>query len=163
MAFFNAAALVLHRNENFVLVRENRSAKAGFYNLPAGTLEVHEDIISCVLREAREETGILDLRLEAFVGVYEIVTDDGNNILLSVFAGSADPSASLGSVQHSDVREFSYRDLLELDRSGQLRSPVVAQAVSDFRDGQRFPLSAVRTWKLRRLDSVTVDKPSVVG
>lgn len=155
MSYFNACATVLRCSEKFVLVRETRSAKAGLYNLPAGTLEVHEDVFSCARREAREETGA-DVRLEHFMGLYEMVVSRASNILLLVFSGSVDPSAPLGSDEHREVRAFSYDEILALNTSGKLRSPVVMRAITDFRQGRQLPLSAIRTWKVQELDAVTV-------
>jgi 8-oxo-dGTP pyrophosphatase MutT (NUDIX family) len=50
--------------------RRSTRRQVGFYNLPAGTLEVHEDFTECITREAKEETGA-DITLEHFVGVYQ--------------------------------------------------------------------------------------------
>jgi 8-oxo-dGTP pyrophosphatase MutT (NUDIX family) len=39
--------------------------------VPAGTIEPHEDKQNAALREAEEETGLRDLRVERFLGSYE--------------------------------------------------------------------------------------------
>ncbi len=41
----------------------------GWWGLPGGVLELDEDLATCAIREAREETG-LDVRLTGLVGVY---------------------------------------------------------------------------------------------
>lgn len=80
MPFFTGAGLVLRQADKYVLVQEVRHEKSGFFNLPAGTLEVGEDFIQCIQREAKEETGA-DVALEHFLGVYQTVIATGSNVV----------------------------------------------------------------------------------
>jgi 8-oxo-dGTP pyrophosphatase MutT (NUDIX family) len=129
----------------------------GPFNLPAGTSNINEDFLQCIMREAREETGV-KVTVEHFVGMYQTVIASGSNVVFAVFAGSVPEDTTLYSEEHEIIQAFSYEEIEQLDKAGQLRSPVVLQAITDYRGGQRLPLSAVKSWHVETLDSVTVEK-----
>jgi len=155
MGFFIGCGVILAQGDKYILVQETRYAKKDFYNLPAGTLELNEDILACVIRETREETGA-DVSLEHFVGLYQTVLANDSNILFFVFAGSVDASANFRSNEHSVIEALSYEEIVAHDKAGKLRSPIVLKCISDYRAGQKFPLSAVQALYADALDSITV-------
>jgi len=157
MSFFIGCGIVLEQAGKYVLVEEVRHEKAGFLNLPAGTLHVTEDLLQCVTREAREETGA-EVAVEHLVGIYQTVTATGDNVVFTVFAGSCAPDTHFHSEEHKVIQTFSYEEIEQLDRAGKLRSPIVLQAITDHRGGQQLPLSAVQSWHVETLASITVDK-----
>lgn len=157
MSFYIGVGLVLVQSDRYVLVQEVRNEKKGLYNLPAGTLDSGEDLVTCVMRETREETGV-SISLEHFVGIYQTVLANGNNILFSVFAASIDPSITFHSEEHTVVQAMTYDEIVTFDRTGKLRAPTVLKAITDYKDGQRLPLSIVQSWHLENLSAITVDK-----
>lgn len=157
MGFFIGCGIVLKQGDKYVLIEEVRGDKAGFYNLPAGTLEVHEDFVECIAREAKEETGA-DITLEHFIGIYQTVIAGGSNVVFAVFAGSVADDATFQSDEHSVIQALSYDEIVQLDKSGHLRAPTVLKAISDYRNDQRFPLEAVQAWHIETLNSITVEK-----
>ncbi len=157
MGFFIGCGIVLRQGDKYVLIKEVRHEKAGFYNLPAGTVEIDEDLISCITREAKEETGA-DITLEHFVGLYQTVIASGSNVLFVVFAGSVAESATFQSDEHSVIQAFSYEQIATLDREGQLRAPSVLKAIDDYRAGQKLPLTAIQSWQVDTLHAITVEK-----
>lgn len=157
MAFFTGAGIVLTRADKYVLIQEVRHEKIGFFNLPAGTLEVDEDFIQCILREAKEETGA-DVELQHFLGVYQTVIGSGGNVVFLVFAGSTAEAAVFASDEHTVIKAFTYEEVLELDTQGKLRSPIVLKAIQDHRDGKVFSLEVVQAWHVDALTSITVGK-----
>lgn len=157
MGFFIGCGIVLKQGDKYVLIEEVRGNKAGFYNLPAGTLEVHEDFTECIAREAKEETGA-DITLEHFVGIYQTVIATGSNVVFAVYAGSVADDTTFQSEEHKVIQTLSYEEIVELDDAGKLRAPTVLKAISDYRNGQRFPLSAVQVWRIEKLNSITVEK-----
>jgi len=157
MGFFIGCGIVLKQSDKYVLIEEVRGDKAGFYNLPAGTLEVHEDFIECITREAKEETGA-DITLEHFVGMYQTVIASGSNVVFVVFAGSAAEGAMFQSDEHSVIRALSYEEIIELDKAGKLRAPTVLKAIDDYRNGQKLPLDTIQAWHIHTLSSITVEK-----
>jgi len=157
MGFYIGVGLVLVQGDRYVLVQEVRNEKKDLYNLPAGTLDSDEDLMACVVRETSEETGV-SISLEHFVGIYQTVLANGNNILFSVFAASIAPDAMFHSEEHTVVKALTYDEITALDKAGKLRAPTVLKAITDYKDGQRLPLSAVQSWHLENLSSITVDK-----
>ena len=157
MAFFIGCGVILQQGEKYVLIQEVRHEKAGFYNLTAGTLELHEDVLQCVIREAKEETGA-DVTLDCFVGVYQTVIASGSNVVFLVFAGSVADDTNFRSDEHKIIKSYSYEELLELNRTAQMRSPIVLKSIQDYRDGQQLPLESVQTWHVDHLPSITVEK-----
>jgi len=157
MGFFTGAGLVLKQADKYVLIQEVRHEKAGFFNLPAGTLEVNEDFIQCIEREAKEETGA-NVELHCFLGVYQTVIASGSNVVFLVFAGETDETASFASDEHTVIKACTYDEVVALDKAGELRSPIVLKAIQDYRDGKVFPLEAVQRWHVDSLSSITVEK-----
>ena len=157
MAFFIGAGVVLTQGDKYVLIKEVRHEKAGYFNLPAGTLEVSEDLVECITREAKEETGA-DVTLEHFLGIYQTVIATGSNVVFSVFAGSVAADATFQSDEHSVIKALSYDEVVALDRIGQLRAPTVIKAIDDYRAGKTLPLAAVQAWHVDGLASITVNK-----
>lgn len=156
MQFYMGCGAVLRQEDKFILVQETLSAKKGFYNLPAGTLEINEDLQSCIIREVREETGITVIP-ESFVGVYQCVLGTGHNIVLFIFAASIGKEETFHSDEHVIIEALSYEDIQAYDSAGKLRSPIVLKAIEDYRDGQRFPPSIVKAWHLD--DLLTIRRP----
>lgn len=157
MAFFTGAGIVLTQADKYVLVQEARHEKAGFFNLPAGTLEVDEDFLQCIEREAKEETGA-DVEVEHFVGIYQTVIASGSNVIFLVFAGKAAEDASFASDEHAVIKAFTYAEVVAMDKAGKLRSPIVLKAIQDYRNDMVFPLEVVQSWHVDALSSITVEK-----
>lgn len=146
---------VLCQGDKFILVQETLLAKKGFYNLPAGTLEIDEDLRTCLIREVQEETGVT-IMPESFVGIYQCVLGNGHNIVLFIFAANIDRELTFHSEEHVVIKALSYDDIVAYDAMGKLRSPIVLKAIEDYRNGQRLPLSAVQAWHLDDLSTIRV-------
>lgn len=157
MAFFIGSGIVLTQGDKYVLIREVRHEKAGYFNLPAGTLEVGEDFMGCILREAKEETGA-DVKLRHFLGVYQTVIGNGSNVVFLVFAGEVAAASTFQSEEHAIIKTFTYDEVLALNKTGNLRSPIVMKAIEDFRANRTFPLETVQAWHVESLSSITVEK-----
>lgn len=54
-----AAAAIIFRGDRLCLVRRRFAPKAGQWTLPAGFVEFDEDVAATVVREVREETGLV--------------------------------------------------------------------------------------------------------
>jgi 8-oxo-dGTP pyrophosphatase MutT (NUDIX family) len=157
MGFFIGSGVILKQKDRYVLVQEVRHEKAGYYNLPAGTLELGEDLLQCAVREVQEETGAM-VTLESFIGLYETVIATGSNVVFAVFSGSIPDEAVLQSEEHKVIKVLSYTAIEALDEAGQLRSPIVLKSISNYQNGQRLPINTVQTWHVETLASITVEK-----
>jgi phosphatase NudJ len=157
MSLYIGVGLVLVQGDRYILVQEVRNEKKNLYNLPAGTLDSDEDLMTCVIRETSEETGV-SIALKYFVGIYQTVLANGNNIIFSVFAASIAQDVTFHSEEHTVVKALAYDEIVALDAAGKLRAPTVLKAITDYRNGQRLHLSAVQSWHLENLSAITVDK-----
>jgi 8-oxo-dGTP pyrophosphatase MutT (NUDIX family) len=59
-----AGAWVFSPTEQLLMIKRN-----GMWDIPKGHLEQGENLEECALREVQEETGILDMSLEAYLGI----------------------------------------------------------------------------------------------
>ncbi len=160
MPFFIGAGLIFTQDDKLILIKgvqEVRNEKAGLYNLPAGTLEVGEDFIECITREAKEETGA-DIALECFVGIYQAVIAIGSNVVFTIFAGSAPSNTVFLSDEHDIIEALTYEEVVGLDKASRLRAPTILKAIDDYHAGQRLPLVAVQSWHITELASIPVEK-----
>lgn len=157
MSFFIGCGILLKQADRYVLIKETRNEKAGFYNIPAGTLELQEDFIECIMRETKEETGV-DPEIECLVGVYQTVIASGSNVVFVIFAGHVGEGALFQSDEHDIIELLSYEEIVALDKAGQLRAPTILKGIDDYRAGQRLPLSTVHTWHIDNLATITVEK-----
>lgn len=150
--------MVLMQGDEYVLVQETRGkAKSGLYNLPGGTLEPHENIIDCVTREVQEEAGVV-VAPEFFVGLYQTVIGDTDNVLFFIFAGQVAQTAVFQSEEHEKIQAYSFDEIVKLNAAGELRAPSVLQSIEDVRKGIRHPLEIVRTHRTDSLASIVVAK-----
>lgn len=157
MGFFIGCGVVLKQGDKYVLIEEVRGAKAGLYNIPAGTLEIDEDFIACISREAKEETGA-DVAIEHFLGIYQTVIGSGSNVVFVIFSGSVAEDATFQSDEHSVIKTLSYNEVLALEEQGALRAPTVIKAIDDEREGRTYPVEVAQSWHIDHLSSITVEK-----
>ncbi len=135
-------ATVVERDGRFLMVKE-ASGDQIVYNQPAGHVEKEETLFRAALRETFEETG-WRVELTGLLGIYHY-TSSANNItyVRHCFIASAlefDDKATLDP----DIIEtmwLSDDDIQQL--AGQLRSPIVLQAIEHYRQGIHFPLSLI--------------------
>lgn len=153
MNFYVGCGAVLCQGDKFILVQETLLAKKGFYNLPAGTLEIDEDLNTCLIREVQEETGVT-ITPESFIGVYQCVLGTGHNIILFIFSANIGNEATFHSEEHVVIKALSYDEIAAYDKEGKLRSPVVLKAIEDYLNGQRLPMSTIQAWHLNDLSTI---------
>ena len=138
-------AAVIERNQNFLLVEEETPNGIAF-NQPAGHLEEGEDLVAAVKREVLEETGW------QFEPVYIVAIQlwrkhpKATSFLRVCFAGqghSHDPKLELdeGIIN----THWLNRDEIIADRS-RLRSPLVLMLVNQYLQGERHPLSLLKSF-----------------
>ncbi len=81
-----AAAVVLTRNDEILLVRRKFEPRSGDWTLPAGFVERDETAEQAAMREAKEETG-LDVRLSGLLQVFGSCETTELPIILIVYCG----------------------------------------------------------------------------
>lgn len=130
-------AAVIERDGRFLMVEEE-TADGIVFNQPAGHLEEGESLVEAVIREALEETAH-DFIPAGIVGLYRWrVPPDGDTYLRCCFHGDA-PARHAERPLDPDIRRALWLDYAELRRAP-LRSPLVLQAIEDYRKGRGYPL-----------------------
>lgn len=137
-------ATVIEDRNRFLLVREIRDGRE-VLNQPAGHVEPGETPLEAAIRETLEETGwrVKPTALISFTTY--TATQNGityYRIALAAKAVAQDAAAKLDP----DIEEAVWLDYEEiLQKAYQLRSPMVLDAINDYRRGQLYPLDILKT------------------
>ncbi|MEH6617109.1 MAG: NUDIX hydrolase [Porticoccus sp.] len=137
-------ATVIERENNFLLVREISEGREVF-NQPAGHVEPGESLVDAAIRETYEETGwrIKPTGVLSF-GTYTSTSNGVTYYRLALTAEAIefDDYATIDS----DIEEavwLNYEEILQ--KHSQLRSPMVLQAIDDYRAKIIYPLDLLKT------------------
>ena len=68
MSNYIKTAVVIKKDNTYLLVQENSERVRGLWNLPQGTVDAGENLEDCAVREVKEETG-LDVQLDKKIAV----------------------------------------------------------------------------------------------
>ena len=139
-------AAIIERDDKFLMVEEMVSNQL-VYNQPAGHLDPDEDLLDAVIRETREETAWL-FEPDALVGIYlwkkpgmPLDDDPDATFLRFAFCGQCSDFRQDQALDNGIERAvWLSRDEL-LQRSDQLRSPLVMRGIDDYLAGRRYPLA----------------------
>jgi 8-oxo-dGTP diphosphatase len=107
-------AVIVHENR-VLLIRRGTPPLLGEWSLPGGVLECGETLREAVVREAREETGLV-IETRDMLGVYERVirAEDGrvryHFVLIDFLCHPSDGELKAGS-DAADVRWFTREEL----------------------------------------------------
>ncbi|MEH6466326.1 MAG: NUDIX hydrolase [Porticoccus sp.] len=137
-------ATVIERENHFLLVREIREGREVF-NQPAGHVEPGESLVDAAIRETYEETAwrIKPTGVLSF-GTYTSTSNGVTYYRLALTAEAIefDDYATIDS----DIEEavwLNYEEILQ--KRSQLRSPLVLQAIDDYRAKIIYPLDLLKT------------------
>jgi ADP-ribose pyrophosphatase YjhB (NUDIX family) len=137
-------AAVIEQQGRFLMVEERNTAGQLVINQPAGHVETGESLINAAIRETLEETAWHFIP-EFLVGIYLWKQPHTCITFLRVcFAGQAthhDPEVTLDDGIEQAIW-LSHENLLE--RSAQLRSPLVLENVNDYLAGERYSLTVLK-------------------
>ncbi|KAA0016251.1 NUDIX hydrolase [Salinicola corii] len=137
-------AVVVERAGRYLMVEEDRGGPFSLFNQPAGHLERGERLIAAAEREVREESA-WQVAITDYLGLYVHQASDG--LIFHSHAFLSLPLAHLGNALDKGIigaHWLTFDEIDDLDRSHQLRSPVVMQRLRDARDGRRYPLDVIR-------------------
>ena len=79
-----AAGVILIENSEVLLVKRKFEPNKGGWTLPAGFVEMDEDISACAVRETKEETN-LDVELTGIFQIYSAFDDPRAMVVLVLF------------------------------------------------------------------------------
>lgn len=137
-------AAVVHHSGKFLLVEEIENNKH-VYNQPAGHLEADENLLAAAKRELFEETG-LTLEPDYLSGIYYFHRPELNLYFLR-FCFVFELEHQLTSKPLDEEIVATHWLNLEQIRlkETQLRSPMVIECIEDYLNGQKIPLSALKS------------------
>lgn len=106
------AGVLIEKDGCLLLLQRAHEPWKGYWNIPAGYVEVDENPIDAVRREALEETG-LDVEIGELIGVYYFDDDPrGNGIMFVYLAKSVSGQLKIDD-EASFARYFSCQDIPE--------------------------------------------------
>ena len=135
------AAVIKNSENKFLMVEENTSDGIKI-NQPAGHLEKNETIVEAVIREVKEETGLVFLPL-SLISVHQLFLNSSSFFRFN-FYGEVDFNSKPFS-NEKQILKISWLDESYLEKKKKmLRSKCVLAAINDFNQGLKMPLSTIK-------------------
>ena len=131
-------AAIAEDNGRFLFVQE-RAARRGVLNQPAGHREAGESLVEAVVRETREVTGRA-FHPDAVTGLYLWQGPAGRTVLRVAFAGRVGERDEAARLDRAIIRTLWIDRAGLAARAAEHRSPLVLLCVDDFLRGARYPL-----------------------
>ncbi|MCK4428946.1 MAG: NUDIX domain-containing protein [Candidatus Aenigmarchaeota archaeon] len=135
-------ANIIEKDNKVLLMQETLEKVRGKWNLPAGRLEMKEDIIACAKREGEEETGF-KLDPIYLVGIYQHHLTLEHNIILFVFKSEIVGGELTVPKDALNVKWFSFDEIEELNKKGLLRLPSILKVIQDYKAGKKIQLDII--------------------
>jgi ADP-ribose pyrophosphatase YjhB (NUDIX family) len=136
-------ANIIEKNNKILLVQETLEKVKGKWNLPAGKLNMKEDIITCAGREGEEETGF-KLKPIYLIGIYQHHLTLERNVIIFVFKSKIVKGKLTIPKDIMSAKWFSFGEIKKLNKEGLLRSSYIWRAIEDYKIGKRISLSFIR-------------------
>tara|TARA_B100001287_G_C22480731_1_gene434201 strand:- start:133 stop:600 length:468 start_codon:yes stop_codon:yes gene_type:complete len=135
------AAVIKNSENKFLMVEENTSDGIKI-NQPAGHLEKNETIVEAVIREVKEETGLVFLPL-SLISVHQFFLNSSSFFRFN-FYGEVDSNSKPFS-NEKQILKITWLDESYLEKKKKmLRSKCVLAAINDFNRGLKIPLSTIK-------------------
>jgi len=135
------AAVIKNSENKFLMVEENTSDGIKI-NQPAGHLEKNETIVEAVIREVKEETGLVFLPL-SLISVHQFFFNSSSFFRFN-FYGEVDSNSKPFS-NEKQILKITWLDESYLEKKKKmLRSKCVLAAINDFNRGLKMPLSTIK-------------------
>jgi len=133
---------IIEKNNRILLMQETLKKVRGKWNLPAGKLNIKEDIISCAKREGREESGFR-IKPLYLVGIYQHHLALGDNVVLFVFKSKILGGKLTIQKEAMDIKWFSFNEIKKLNKKRLLRSSYIWKAIKDYKTDKKIPLNYI--------------------
>ncbi len=142
MAWNVTVAAIIERAGRFLVVEEmDQGFPEAVWNQPAGHVDPGEALLDAVVREVREETGLL-FTPSSFVGVYQLLSRSGRDYCRFCFAGTVPDGTEARAEDPEEILACHWLTRDEI-AAGRPRSSVVLRCIDDYLAGVHLPLWAV--------------------
>lgn len=133
--------------ESFVIVQEAKEHCRGKWSLPTGHAEADENLFTTAIREVKEETN-LDIILDGLVGVYQLRSVTGANVIKVIFKGSK-TSGQLKFPENEilNAKWITFDDFMSLPIT-ELRTEVLRNIINDYKNRGVYNLDVIRAFGL---------------
>ncbi len=108
---FVAGAVIVKDSKILLLKRKKDDFMGGIYELPSGKIEREESLISALIREIKEETGLKISKILKFISNFDYISGSGKKTRQFNFLIETDLSNVKLSDEHED---FVWADKTEL-------------------------------------------------
>ena len=124
------ASVSIMKNNEVLLIKENKPSALNQWNFPSGRIEKGEDILAAACREVKEETGF-DVKLSKTTGVYNFISNTNDQVILFHFVGEIiGGSLMLEESEIIDSRWVALTELMQLDNA-ELRNADVLKQITE--------------------------------
>lgn len=148
------AAVVVFQNKYLLVEERDKHSQQLVLNQPAGHVESDEDLQSAVERELYEETG-LKLTADGWLGISQLIASNGHRYVRVNFYFEPDALPTHYQPQDTDILALHWLSLPQLaEHPLPERSQLVSDAIIQYQQGVRLPLSLIKT----PVSSVSVSK-----
>lgn len=143
---FGVVGALIERGGKILLVKETTEKDKNKWNQPAGWIEVGEDPIKAVKREAKEEAG-LRFTPTHILGVYSLVRKDlkkkfnvtPHPIKIIFIGNTSKKKTTRPSNDISETKWFLPKEIAKMDKNT-LRDLDIKIMIKDYFAGKRYPL-----------------------
>ncbi|MBF7684661.1 NUDIX hydrolase [Acinetobacter sp. B10A] len=151
-------ATVIEQDGQYLFVEEHsKGVVHTVYNQPAGHLEYNETLIEAAQRETLEETGYT-VEIDHLIGIYTYtppMAPDRSYFRFCFAAHITHPIAN--TTLDPDIIRTTWLTKEQLEHTAQARSPLVLQAIQDYEQGQKYPLSMIYEHPFHSQPTLTLD------
>lgn len=135
------------RDDEVLIIKENKPTATNKWNFPGGRVEYGEDILDAARREVKEETGF-DVKLTGTTGVYNFISNTNNQVILFHFTAKVTGgSLNLADDEISDSKWVKVKDLIKF-ADEELREPrVLKQIIGNLLNGEPHSISLYNSLK----------------
>jgi ADP-ribose pyrophosphatase YjhB (NUDIX family) len=116
------ASCLIKQDGKYLMIQERQTKAYGLWNLPAGHVDIGEQIETAAIREAKEETG-LDVSLIREIALYH---ESAKQAVKHIFSADIIGGKLMSpNDEIMDIKWLTFDSVKDLQNNGKLRSPWV--------------------------------------
>ncbi len=129
---YGSRALLFNNSGEILLVRHQG---ASYWSMPGGKIEAKEQPVDCVIRELKEELGVVDTKIRYKLGEY-FSNKEGKRDTIHIFVVDTEPFNLQRQYELEDARWFNLKDLPNM-------GPHTSNRIREYLKGERKILGGI--------------------